>query len=313
MNRSPLVAGLLVLVAASLFGALGVLSRTAYAAGLVPFAFVAWRASIGALGMFAAAAVLRSSAARLRDLRGRELGAFLVAAVAASTLNLLLFVGFERTTVALVLLGFYTNPALITLGSVALGHERLDRARSAALVLALAGVVAVILGGGSGEGTRAADPVGLLFALGAAASQAVFVLVSRGGYRSVGPDVAMGGILAVSAAMAAALALATAGPEVLVQPIRDPSTLPLLVFTGLVAAALPSFLFLSGVRALGGVRTAILMLWEPVIGVALAALLLAEPVAPLQVVGGAAILAAAFVLARSGGPGEELVAEEVVA
>lgn len=311
MNRSALVASLLVLVAATLFGSLGVLSRTAYAAGLVPFAFVAWRAFVGAVGTWGVVAAGTSPGLRLRDLRGRQAAAFAVAAVAASTLNLAMFLAFERATVALVLLGFYTNPALIAVGSAVLGHERLDRPRLGALGLALAGMAAVVLGGMSGA-DGSGDPSGILLALGAAASQAVFVLVSRGGYREVAADRAMGGILVVAAVSAAALVLVTAGTDALLLPLREPAILPLLVFTGLFAAALPSFLFLSGIRRLGGVRTGILMLWEPVVGVALAAALLAEAVTPVQALGGAAILAAAFLLQRSAPTSEPLVAEEVV-
>ena len=58
-------------------------------------------------------------------------------------------------------------------------------------------------------------------------------------------------------------------------PIEDPTVLPLLVFTGLfAAAAIPSFGFLTGIRLIGGTRAGILMLFEPVVGVALAAWLL---------------------------------------
>ena len=51
-------------------------------------------------------------------------------------------------------------------------------------------------------------------------------------------------------------------------------------------------------------RAGIVMLWEPVVGVALAALLLGESLQPIQLVGGAAILAAAVILQRTT-PGRE--------
>jgi drug/metabolite transporter (DMT)-like permease len=49
-------------------------------------------------------------------------------------------------------------------------------------------------------------------------------------------------------------------------------------------------------------RTGILMLFEPVVGVALAAALLDERILPIQAVGGLAILLAAVLLQRSGAP-----------
>jgi drug/metabolite transporter (DMT)-like permease len=65
------------------------------------------------------------------------------------------------------------------------------------------------------------------------------------------------------------------------------------------AAAIPSLLFLTGIRIIGGTRAATLMLLEPLVGVALAALLLNEALRPIQLVGGAAILAAAVVLQQA--------------
>jgi drug/metabolite transporter (DMT)-like permease len=72
----------------------------------------------------------------------------------------------------------------------------------------------------------------------------------------------------------------------------------MLVAVGLFGAALPSYLFLTAIRWIGGVRTGILMLFEPVVGVALAAVFLAEGLQPLQAVGGATILAAALIVQR---------------
>jgi drug/metabolite transporter (DMT)-like permease len=83
-------------------------------------------------------------------------------------------------------------------------------------------------------------------------------------------------------------------------PIRSPGVLPLLAFTGIAAAAIPSFGFLTGIRLIGGTRAGILMLFEPVVGVALAAWLLAEPLVPVQALGAVAILGAAVLLQRAG-------------
>jgi drug/metabolite transporter (DMT)-like permease len=56
---------------------------------------------------------------------------------------------------------------------------------------------------------------------------------------------------------------------------------------------------LTGIRLVGGTRAGILMLFEPVVGVALAALLLSEGLAWIQVLGAVAILGAALLLQRS--------------
>jgi drug/metabolite transporter (DMT)-like permease len=101
-------------------------------------------------------------------------------------------------------------------------------------------------------------------------------------------------------ATAVACAIATAasgGPLGVV--FAQPGALAIVAFTGIFAAGIPSILFLTGIRLVGGTRAGILMLFEPVVGVALAAVLLNEALAPIQVLGGLAILSAAVILQRS--------------
>ena len=293
--RSSWSAVLLVLLAASLFGTLGTLSRTAYDAGLTPFSWVAWRATIGAVALWAVIASRRGPGSILDGLRAAppRARAFLgLATVAGACLNLAIFVAFQRTAIALALLAFYTYPAMVAAASAVLGHERLDRRRVVALALAIGGMVAVVAGGlgdGSGAGL---DALGIGLALVAAACQTTFVVASRG-YASIRTEEAMGSILVGSALIALVVALLADGPVALARPLGDPGLLALLVGVGVFAAALPSFLFLTGIRRLGPVRAGILMLFEPVVGVALAAAVLHQGVTPLQLAGGATILAAA--------------------
>jgi drug/metabolite transporter (DMT)-like permease len=301
-GRSALLGSLTVALAASLFGMLGVLSRTAYGFGLTPFALVAWRAGVGAIATagFVAWGIRRGG--RLvgwRSLDGRGRASLALAALMGATLNMAMFLAFARIPVAIVLLCFYLYPALVAGASALLGWERMDRARVVALVIALGGMIAVVVGGsglGSGDGL---DPVGVALSLSAAVSQAIFVLVSRHGYRSVPTGQATGVIIGASALIAGALAVAGDGAAALTFPFSDPDLLGLLLFAGLFAAAVPSFLFLSGIRRIGPVRAGILMLLEPFVGVALAALFLADAVTLVQAAGGAAILAAAVIIQRS--------------
>ncbi len=301
-RRSPLLGSLVVVTAASFFGMLGVLSRSVYELGLTPLAFVTWRAGIGALVIGVAVVVAVSRGARLvgwrsLDPRGRvSLG---VASVVGATLNMAMFLAFARLPVAIVLLCFYLYPAIVTGVSAFLGWEPMDRPRAVALVVALAGMVAVVVGGPTAPGTDGIDAVGVGLALSAAGSQAIFVLVSRRGYRSVPTDQAMGVILGVSALIAAVLVMIGGGIGELALPIGRADLFGLLVFGGTFGAAVPSFLFLAGIRWLGPVRAGILMLFEPLVGVALAAILLHEAVGPVQALGGVAILSAAILIQRA--------------
>ncbi len=301
-RRSPLLGSLTVAVAACLFAALGVLSRIAYDLGLTPFAFVTWRAGVAALGMAALIAVGLLRGRRLvgwRSIDGRARASLGLAALMGATLDLTMFQAFARVPVAIVLLCFYLFPALVAGGAALLGWERMDRPRAVALVVAMGGMVAVVLGGPATGTSTGLDPLGVALALVAAGAQAVFVLVSRGGYRQVPTDQAMGTILAISAGIAALLAVGGVGWSSLSLPFSSPELLGLLLFAGLFAAAIPSTMLLAGIRWIGPVRSGILMLIQPVVGVALAAVFLQEAVGPVQAAGGIAILAAAVIIQRA--------------
>ena len=302
-RHPPLIGFGIVLGAAALFGTLGPLARFAYDAGMEPAGFVAWRALIGLAGTAAYVAwrVRRGKTRliRLGDLRARARTLLLLAAVMGFTLNLSMFIAFDRITVALALLGFYTYPAMVAVANVALGRERLDRTRLLALGLAIAGMIAVVASQLDPAGAIRLDAIGIGLALGAAVSQTVFVVISRDGYAEVPTEQAMAIVLLVTVIGSVGLTLVTGALPSLVYPLTAPDVLPLLLFTGIFAAAIPSLGFLTGIRAIGGTRAGILMLFEPVVGVALAAWLLGEALVPVQLVGAAAILAAALLLQRS--------------
>jgi drug/metabolite transporter (DMT)-like permease len=162
-------------------------------------------------------------------------------------------------------------------------------------------MAAVVLGGStaSGDAIGTAGAFGIGLALLGALFQATWVLTSRN-YARLAADQAMATTLTGCALVGLALATLVNGPAALAFPFARPELIALLVLVGLFAAALPSTLLLLGIRWIGGVRTGILMLFEPVVGVALAAVFLAEGLAPVQVAGGATILLAALLVQRSG-------------
>jgi drug/metabolite transporter (DMT)-like permease len=308
-DRSLLLGSATVVAAAAGFGMLGPVARFAYDSGLEPLSFVAWR------GLFGIAVIALFVAVRIR--RGRSLVVpwrlpagqgwrMVVAAMTGLTLNVGMFIAFQRTTVALALLAFYTYPAFVAAVAVWRGVERLDGVRTAALILALGGMVLVVAGGLDAAGELRIDPLGIGLALLAALSQTVFVTISRNGFPAIPTDQAMGWIIATVTPVCVVLALVTGGGGSLAAPLTSGSALGLVALAGILGAGIPSFLFLRGIRTIGGTRTGILMLFEPVVGVVLAAVLLHEGLAPIQAAGGAAILAAAILLQRSAG--EPLVA-----
>ena len=126
--------------------------------------------------------------------------------------------------------------------------------------------------------------------------------VSRGGYSEVPADAATLVILATSVVGASRSRSSRARrPTSRSVPVLEPW--PFLLLAGIAAAGVSSLLFLTAIRTIGGTRTGILMLFEPVVGVALAAAWLGEALVPLQVAGGGLVLAGAAMLQFGSGPG----------
>jgi drug/metabolite transporter (DMT)-like permease len=308
-DRDLLTGSALAVVAAACFGTLGPLSRFATGAGVGSLAFVAWRAGIGAAILGIALAVAGRDVGSLARLDGRGRLALGLAVTVGAILNISIFIAFGRVAIAVALVLFYTYPAMVAATGSALGHEPMTRNRAIALGLASAGVVLVLAGGFDAAGGIALDPLGVALALLAAACQTVYITLGRLHFREVPSEVATFVILAGGAVAAVLLAVLVGAAGELPGPLMAPGGWPVVLIAGLVGAALPSLLFLSAIRRIGGVRTGILMLFEPVVGVALAAVLLGEPFRSVQLVGGALVLGAA-VLVQVGAMPELSVPED---
>ena len=299
-GRRRLLGSLAILVAAASFGTLGPVSRLAYDGGLEPLGFVAWRSAIGGavLAVYLVFRVARGSErwVPFRSLDRRTAGSLAIVTISAVLLNLAIFSAFGRVSVALALLGFFTYPVMVALFDAAVRHEALGRPTVASLTMAVAGMVLVVAGGLGSAGAIQVDVIGLGLAFFAACMQTLFVAMSRASYKAVPTLQAMTVILLGDAAAFVVLAVIIGAGAQLAGPFAHPSTWGLLLIGGGIGAGLASALFLAGIRLLGGLRAGILALFEPVVGVILAALVLSETVAPVQIAGGVLVIAAAVVL-----------------
>jgi len=311
-ERNALTGSLAAVAAACLFGMLGPLTRLADDAGLPGIGMTAWRALLGAAFLavlLLATGGLGASAAAVRGLGRQGRATLATASIAGLVLNTAMFTAFGLAPVALVLMMFYTYPAGVAVVDLAAGHERLTRWRAAALGLSMGGVVLVLVGGSPTPGDSPNLVAGVLLGLLASASQVVFVTVSRTGYRSVPAVGASLVIMATAVLGSAALAIVAGNGAALAVPFTTPGVWPLILLAGVAAAGISSLLFLVAIRRIGGTRAGILMLFEPVTGVILAALVLGESLTPAQIVGTALVLVGALVLQRSSEPQLEAVVE----
>jgi drug/metabolite transporter (DMT)-like permease len=262
-----------------------VCNRTLATHGFGPQATLSVRFGVSALVLFVLLALRRHP---LLPVAGERLRPLLLGAIGYAVESSLFYSALQRGTAAAVALLFYVYPALVTVAELSTGKLRATRRLLGALGLSVAGTALIVVTGGDVDIT----PAGILFALGSAVSFAVYLLVS--GRAVVRTDPMVNGAWV---AAGAALSLATQG--LVSGGLRDPGSDAWLMLANGVATAAAFSLLFAALARLGASRTAVVMTLEALSSVVLAALLLGETIGPVQLVGGAAILAATVLISSS--------------
>jgi drug/metabolite transporter (DMT)-like permease len=282
----------LCVVSACGFGLMAIFATRAYAAGLGVTSVLALRFALAAAVFWAIVGVRRSRrTAELgpQDRLGSQRTALLALAIGMgySAQSGFFFSALRHIDVGLTSLLLYTFPALVCIGSVALGRERLGPWKAGALGLASAGTALVLLGGGSGK----LQATGVLLGLGAGVTYSVYILVADG---VVGRIDAwrFSALVTTGAAIAVTLAGVVTGSLAL-----PAGTAWLWVAAiALVSTVLPVSTFLLGLERVGAPTASIVSTVEPVLTVSLAVLLLGETLGPAQVLGGVLVVGAVVAL-----------------
>lgn len=271
------------------FGAMGIFGKLAYDDGSNVATLLAVRFVLAA-GVFWLLVVVTGAAGDLRELERRDLGIALALGAGGYALQAgCYFAALERIDASLLSLLLYTFPAMVAVAAVSLGRDRMTRRRLSALGLSLGGLVLVL----SGSPAGGLDPVGAALGIGAALTYTTYILVSDGIAGRVRPQV-----LAALVCTGAAMSL-TVGAALLGQ--LHPGDLTLAGWGWLGGIALVSTvaavsLFFAGLRRVGPTSASILATVEPVVTVVLAFLVFSERLGPVQLAGGALVLAAVPVL-----------------
>ena len=284
-----------------MFGTNSYISRSASEVGLGALPLVSWRGAIGTVAMLALTQFLTVRGAHrgaapptwLPTGSGRRL---LIACLLGAVVNVCMFEAFLRTTIATALICFYTFPALVTLAAVPFYGERLNAVRGSALLLSAVGLVLVVLSPALGSGAISLDPIGIGLAIIAALCQAAFLLIAGRGFGPLPPVRVATYAIFVTGAVAWLLTIVAGDWAGLGLPLAEPAAWAWILLGGIVGAAIPTTMFLTGIGLIGPSRAAILMTIEPLVGVGIAALLLGEHPILVQILGGVAVLAAAIIL-----------------
>jgi drug/metabolite transporter (DMT)-like permease len=277
------------LASGAAFGAMAIFGKLAYDEGATVWTLLSVR-FIMAATLFWALVFARGHVAELRALGRREIGLGLgLGACGYALQSGCYFAALERIDASLLSLLLYTFPAMVAVAAVVMGRERLDALRLVALGLALAGLVLVVAGAGTGT----LDPVGAALGLGAAVVYSTYILVSERVVERVRPLV-----LAALVSTGAAVTL-TVGSALLGQ--LRPGDLTAAGWGWLACLAVVSTvaaigLFFAGLQRVGPTTASILSTVEPLVTVLLAYLVFGETLLAIQLAGGALVLAAVVVL-----------------
>jgi drug/metabolite transporter (DMT)-like permease len=281
---------LLCLASATAFGAMAVLGKLAYDDGATVGTLLAVRFLLAA-ALFWVLVLAGGAAHELRALGGRDLGTGLTLGACGYAIQAgCYFTALERIDASLLSLLLYTFPAMVAVAAFALGRERIDRRRLAALMLASGGLALVVAGAGAGT----LDPLGAALGLGAAVVYSTYILVSEGIVARMGPRV-LSALVCTGAAVsltAGAAALGEFRPGELTA--AGWGWLACLAVVSTVAAV---SLFFAGLRRVGPTSASILSTAEPVVTVLLAFLVFGELLGAVQLLGGALVLGAVLMLA----------------
>ena len=277
---------LLVLAAAVLFGTTG----TAQALGpdASPLAVGAARIAVGAVLLLIAARIVvpRTGGAWHRP-------ALAASAVGIAAYQLTFFAAVADTGVAVgTVVALGSAPALTGVLAFAFAGAPLTRRWAVCTALATAGVLLLVLAGSEARVSAA----GVLLALGAGASYAVYTLASK---RLLDAGHAPEEVMARGFGLAAVLlapVLVVAGPG----ELGSFDGILMALYLGAIPTALAYVLFARGLRRLEAGETATLTLAEPLTAAALGALVLGERPGALAVAGAALVLAGLAALAAPG-------------
>ena len=273
----------LCLVSSTCFGLSAIFAKEAYAVGVsVPTTLVG-RFGVAAVVLWAIVLVRRTPSPSPR------LALVCVGLGLAYALQAALYFGALATADAsLVVLLVYIYPALTMVLAVALRRESPDRRRMAALGVSGAGLV-LLLNTDGAMGT--AGTLGVLLALGAAVCYALYLTAAEAQPASLDLFMLTAIVCTTSAVTLAGWGAVTG--SLAVPPVAGAAWILVLA---VVSTVVPLVVLLLGIRAVGASTAAILSCFEPAVVVAVAAVLYGERLSPVQLVGGAAVIASVLIL-----------------
>jgi DME family drug/metabolite transporter len=271
-----------VLVAAVLWGALGVLGKAAQAEGVAPLEIAFWRAAFGGALFALHALVTRASWPRGRDLTGTV--AFGIAGVSVFYGSYQLAVRDGGASLAAVLL--YTAPAFVALLAWWRFGERPGAREWLAVGVTITGVALVSTSGG---GSVDAGVAAIAWGLTAGATYALYYIWGKLVFEQYAP----------AAVYAVAMPVGALGLLPFVSfGARTQRAWLLLACMAVASTYLAYLAYAAGLKRLPATRASVIASIEPLVATGLAAVWFDERLGPVAWLGAAMVVGAALTLSR---------------
>ena len=213
----------------------------------------------------------------------RELPLLLLSGMAMGVNWVLLFSAYRFTTISMATLSYYFAPVIVILACPILFHERMTAKELLCFVMSTAGLVLIIGAGGAGNGT---DLIGVLFGLGAAAFYAAVILMNKFIRQVTGIHRTLIQFAGAILILLPYVGL-TGGFHL---EVLDGTGWVCLLVVGLVHTGVTYCMYFSALKDLSGQETAVLSYMDPLVATLISVLVLGEPMALTQALGGAMIL-----------------------
>lgn len=220
----------------------------------------------------------------------------LVAGLAMGSYQVCYFWGVAKTSVAVgSLIAICSAPLMITILAAALLGERIGGTTWGALVAGVSGAALLTIGPSDLGALAPGFLAGVLLALGAGLSYAVYAVLVKDVVGHVPP-------LTVAALTFSVAALALT-PALLVEPVAAGATAwALLAYLGVVPTAVAYILYVLGLRTTPVTVSGVLTLMEPLTATMLGVVFFGDRLGVVGAIGAALLLAAVALLTPRGGP-----------
>lgn len=276
-----------VVLAALLWGTSGVAGKSLFRDGIGPLELVQVRVVVATI-LLGALILLRDRS--LFRMRPADLVYFLILGAVMAAVQGTYFYAISKIQVAAAILLQYLAPVLVATFSVLFWRERLSWSTVAALGLALAGCYLVV--GGYNLELLRLNRAGLLGGLASAVAFAAYSLLGERAMGRYSPWT----VIFYAMAFAGVVLHLVYPPANVLRPPYHASQWGRLLYIGSLGTAVPFGLFLAGINHVRATRASITATLEPITAGILAFFLLGEAMAPLQLLGGAAVLVAITLL-----------------